>query len=1059
MSYSSSRHSSSSSKSGSWKRRSSGVSENRAQSTPNKKSPKDATPDLKQRAITSYFGAKPPSSPFLPKSNSSIASVKHNGLHVSSQSPKPASASESTQSSLESTQVITILDDESNDETDSQATVVVEELEPLMSQLLEESQHGSASSLALYYTDEIDDMLQYYDIDAALSLHRFKQAPQAENESQEASSVPTASSEPSYHLSNFMAILRVVEEKDSHLFSSEEKAVMRELRGSTVDEQRLFSRLLYRKGPWFQTSKLEYADISDMKKTLVGLIAAGVLEEPSGVLDVLPALSNTQLRQLTRSSSSLKREQLLSVASKWVSTQRTVDGRAIKIPKEIGQCVRIREFVDILFKRVHRLFFLNQVEDQSTLIMIHTGQLKFPTYLIPSRESKKEHKDRWVHDSVCSYELSTSFTRDEDVGPTPPGSPNSSQRDLKDFLFPSTENSGFSSMRASEELENVAILRSVGFHSVFKNRIDLDEYEDALAMSHNLMQLLGSDIDVDNDTTDNHKRAKQMPNVRNLNDPAILAAAMRLVEDAVFKYQLKKSELDANDGRSIDEDPNLPLGSHLFLKRFTAMWVYTSIIWVGVSLLERQKKYKEAITYLKLLLDQFEVNRGRRGDWWIRLIFDVSHLKETEHAVELCCTAIQDENCRPQHLLKLYDKLRILIKTKLRETAKDEKEVEKRRKADERLRKKRRKGDNEEDEVEFKSPPRIKKAASAIIELDEDEEEHVPPKPMETPKKSTRPKRGSRAKVSASASPEPDTDLTSPVPSTPSTASPSSPTSPTVRQEAKERRGNLAVPIPLPGDDFLAATQEILPAAPKVEIDKVIPGRSRNASPDHPLSPPALRYTSPIRYRSPERSMSSSPAASPLSPVKAENGRLSSAILDFDLADYDEEEIEAIAEIPPEILEEMKALSVPLPQKLNEGTIETIYGKKQTLANSPSGWGNKSVFVGADGSHVGVEEYSLQHYKQNGWTKGQHCEGTRLDFRAFEQHLKCEPSSFEQRTLTDPLNPMLEPSRQRFLCAFHFAVLGHHLRLHDPLCLPNALSRRSPRHDDGHVLHIAQEGH
>lgn len=975
MSYSSSRHSSSSSKSGSWKRRSSGVSENRSQGTPNKKASKDATPDLKQRAITSYFGAKPPTSPFLPKSNSSIPSVKQNGLHITSPSPRPVSASESTQSSLEATQVITIFDDEPNDETDSQATVVIEELEPLMSQLLEESQHGSAASFALYYTDEVDDMLQYYDIDAALSLHRFKQAPQAEDESQDTSVAPTASSEPSYYLSNFMAILKVVEEKDSHLFSDEEKTVMRELRGSTVDEQRLFSRLLYRKGPWFQTSKLEYADISDMKKTIAGLLAAGVLEEPTGVLDVLPALSNPQLRQLTRASSSMKREQLLSIASRWVATQRTVDGRAIKIPKDIGQCIRIREFVDILFKRVHRLFFLNQVEDQSTLIMIHTGQLKFPTYLIPPRDPKQEHKDRWVHDSVCSYELSTSFTRDEDIGPTPPGSPNSSQRDLKDFLFPSTENSGFSSMRASEELENVAILRSVGFHSVFKNRIDLDEYEEALAMSHNLMQLLGSEIDVDNDTTDNHKRQKQMPNVRNLNDPAILASAMRIVEDSVLKYQLKKSELDSTDGHSVDEDPSLPLGSHLFLKRFTAMWVYTSIIWVGVSLLERQKKYKEAITYLKLLLDQFEVNRGRRGDWWIRLIFDVSHLKETEHAIELCCTAIRDENCRPQHLLKLYDKLRILIKTRLRESAKDEKEIEKRRKADERLRKKRRKGEDEEDEAEFKSSPRIKKAASAIIDLDDEDEAEVPLTPMETPKKSARSKRGSRAKAAASVSP--DADI-SPTPSTPSTVASNSPVSPTYRQDAKGRRGNLAVPIPLPGDDFLAATQEILPTTPKVEIDKIIPGRSRNVSPDLPLSPPALRYTSPVRYRSPERPMSSSSTTNTPSPVKSEHisGLPPTALLDFDLADY-EEENDAIAEIPPEILEEMSALNVPLPQKLNEGVIETIYGKKQTLANSPSGWGNKSVFIGADGSHVGVEEFSLQYYKQHGWSKGLHCEGTQ----------------------------------------------------------------------------------
>lgn len=991
MSFSSSRHSFSSSKSGNWKRRSSGASESRSQNTPNKKTIKDASPDLKQRAITSYFGSKSSVNPPILKSSSALPTVAHNGIpNRSVPSPSP-SASDSMQSSLEATQVITILDDEVNQSTDSQATVVLEDLEPLMSQMIDESQHGAASPFVLYYTDELDEVLQHYDIDAALALHRFKQGPQPGAELPPPSA-PEPPAEPSYYLSNFMAILKVVEEKDSHLFSDEEKAVIRELRAATVDEQKLFSRLLYRKGPWFQTSKLEYADISDMKRTISGLIATGVLEEPTGVLDVLPALSNSQLRQLTRSSSSAKRDQLLTVASKWVSTQRTVDGSAIKIPKDIGQCIRIREFVDILFKRVHRLFFLNQVEDQSTLIMIHTGQLKFPTYLIPEQASKHDSSDKWVHDSVCSYELSTSVVREEAIGPTPPGSPSASQRDLKDFLFPSAANNPFSRLRATEELENVAILRSVGFHSVFKTRADLDEYEEALVMSHNLMELMGSDIDVDNDTTDNQKRAKQMPNARNMKDPVILNSSMRIVEEAVFKYQLKKSEMDSAEVHQSIDYSNLPLGSHLFLKRFTALWVYTSIIWVGVSLLERQKKYKEAITYLKLLLDQFHVNRGRRGDWWTRLVFDVAHLKETEHAIELCCSAIRDENCRPQHLLKLYDKLRILLKTKLRETAKDEKESEKKRKADERLKKKRRKGEEEadDDEAYLKSPPRIKKAASVIIEIDDEEyeEEGIL---LATPKTPARAKKSSRVLPSSIASPKAEPTIPSPESPSTSSASPSSPVSPSARQMPKGRRGNFAVPIPLPGEaapeiDLKRSVTPIIKSPSSVNIDRVIPGQSRSSSPERPIGSPSLRYTSPVLYHSPEALFSSSPTSRTPSPAKAEKSPrpIPPLILDFE---DDEETSELNSEFPQDILDEMKALDVPPPEKLHEGVIETIYGNKQPVGTmSTSGWGNKSVFVGTDGSHMGVEEFSLQYYKLNGWAKGYHCEGTTRSHQGSLDH-------------------------------------------------------------------------
>lgn len=56
---------------------------------------------------------------------------------------------------------------------------------------------------------------------------------------------------------------------------------------------------------------------------------------------------------------------------------------------------------------------------------------------------------------------------------------------------------------------------------------------------------------------------------------------------------------------------------------------------VAASLLERQKKWDEAIDVLRLLLGG-NACVGRRGDWWTRLAINLEHLGRTEDALEVC---------------------------------------------------------------------------------------------------------------------------------------------------------------------------------------------------------------------------------------------------------------------------------------------------------------------------------------------------------------------------------------------------------------------------------------
>ncbi|KAF6253759.1 hypothetical protein COO60DRAFT_391875 [Scenedesmus sp. NREL 46B-D3] len=72
----------------------------------------------------------------------------------------------------------------------------------------------------------------------------------------------------------------------------------------------------------------------------------------------------------------------------------------------------------------------------------------------------------------------------------------------------------------------------------------------------------------------------------------------------------------------------------LWLARFCAGWVHASLGTVAVSLLEKQKRWAEAVELLRLLLG----GNGcvaRRGDWWERLAINLEHQGLAEQALEV----------------------------------------------------------------------------------------------------------------------------------------------------------------------------------------------------------------------------------------------------------------------------------------------------------------------------------------------------------------------------------------------------------------------------------------
>ncbi|XP_073284156.1 fanconi-associated nuclease 1 homolog isoform X2 [Primulina huaijiensis] len=70
-----------------------------------------------------------------------------------------------------------------------------------------------------------------------------------------------------------------------------------------------------------------------------------------------------------------------------------------------------------------------------------------------------------------------------------------------------------------------------------------------------------------------------------------------------------------------------------FVSRFSASWTYSKVVLLGVSFLEREKRYSDAINLLRRLLNTF-VSDGRRGYWVLRLSVNLEHLGRLEESLQ-----------------------------------------------------------------------------------------------------------------------------------------------------------------------------------------------------------------------------------------------------------------------------------------------------------------------------------------------------------------------------------------------------------------------------------------
>jgi len=109
--------------------------------------------------------------------------------------------------------------------------------------------------------------------------------------------------------------------------------------------------------------------------------------------------------------------------------------------------------------------------------------------------------------------------------------------------------------------------------------------------------------------------------------------------------------------RSNQKDQNeVLMKSHFhnpfFLRRYDSAWVYCMMATAGVSILEKQKRFRDAADRLQQLLGG-NCCPSRRGTWWLRLSTDLEHLGRPTDALEIGEAALADESLSPGDRLAL----------------------------------------------------------------------------------------------------------------------------------------------------------------------------------------------------------------------------------------------------------------------------------------------------------------------------------------------------------------------------------------------------------------------
>lgn len=180
-----------------------------------------------------------------------------------------------------------------------------------------------------------------------------------------------------YYLSNFHALTSFVSECYSELLTDTEKQWYRAINRLPENSQRLYIRLLGRRGETFRVSKIKYSEIPDISVALKlaqkqSLISS---ETPSDLHELLTLFTKGELIKLLKlNNRSLTRPEVINEA---LSTEHNTLRQALEQADSFAKIHGQAEF------QVYRLcFFGNLYQDLSEFVLTDLGRQSFETYTI-----------------------------------------------------------------------------------------------------------------------------------------------------------------------------------------------------------------------------------------------------------------------------------------------------------------------------------------------------------------------------------------------------------------------------------------------------------------------------------------------------------------------------------------------------------------------------------------------------------------------------------------------------------------------------------------------------
>ena len=179
-----------------------------------------------------------------------------------------------------------------------------------------------------------------------------------------------------YYLQNFLAVIDEVDARDGDLLEPGERALLARFRSLSLGAQRLYVRLLTRKGPWFRLDSLNYPEIGDPLPLVEELLQAGFCENRPELKDLLPLLLRADaLRALA---------DLGLTPPKGARRQELLDGLVdcADLGRLSSQLHPLKPCWDELWTRIFLMYFGNFEQDLATFVVADTGIIRYESYRV-----------------------------------------------------------------------------------------------------------------------------------------------------------------------------------------------------------------------------------------------------------------------------------------------------------------------------------------------------------------------------------------------------------------------------------------------------------------------------------------------------------------------------------------------------------------------------------------------------------------------------------------------------------------------------------------------------